>query len=94
MARDVRHVTLGVISFGFALALNDTLSLSTSLSAAFTSATSFPNAQLRQQDGYSLGFGLTSWLAPGVYIEPGVSFSLGGPGDSFAFGVSVFTFPP
>ncbi len=81
-------------SVGFALALNDTLSLSTSVSGVFTSATRFPNAVLRQQDGYSLGFGLTSWLAPGVYIEPSLSFSLGGPGDSFAFGLSVFTFTP
>ena len=82
------------VSFGYALALNDTLSLSTSVSAFFSGATRFPNATLRQQDGYSLGFGLTSWLAPGVYIEPNLSFRLGGPDDSFAFGVTVFTFPP
>jgi len=81
-------------SVGFALALNDTLSLSTSVSGVFTSATRFPNAVLRQQDGYSLGFGLTSWLARGIYIEPSLSFSLGGPGDSVAFGLSVFTFTP
>jgi len=82
------------LNFGFALGLNDTLSLSTSVSGVFTGATRFPNAELRQQDDYRLGFGLTSWLATGLYIEPSVSFSLGGPGDSFAFGISVFTFTP
>ncbi len=38
-------------------------------------------------------FGLTSWLAKGLYIEPTVSFGLNGPGDSFALGVTVpYTF--
>ncbi len=82
------------LSFGFALAVNDTLSLSTSISGVFTGATAFTNAELRQQDSYSLGFGLTSWLARGLYIEPSVSFRLGGPGDNFAFGISLFTFTP
>jgi excisionase family DNA binding protein len=77
---------------GFALALNDTLSLSTSMSAAFTAATRFPNATLRQQDVFGLTFGLTSRLGRSFYMEPTVSFSLGGPGDSLAFGVSVFSF--
>ena len=52
----------------------------------FTSATRFDNAELRQQDRFSLQFGLTSWLAKGLYIEPSVSFGLSGPGDSYAFG--------
>jgi hypothetical protein len=76
-------------AFGYALALNDTLALSMSVSGTFTGATRFDNALLRQQDSYGLRFGLTSWLARGVYIEPSVSFSLGGPDDSFAFGITV-----
>ena len=79
---------------GFALALNDTHSLSGSLSAVFTGATRFPNATLRQQDAFSLGFGLTSRVSPGVYLEPAVSIGLGGVADGFAFGVSIFTFTP
>ncbi len=82
-------------SFGYALALNDTLTLSMSLSGVFTGAAHFSSAELRQRDSYSMQFGLTSWLAKGLYIEPSVSFGLGGPSDSFAFGITVpYTFPP
>ena len=77
------------VAFGYALALNDTLALSMSVSGVFTAATQFDSAELRQQDSYALRFGLTSWLARGVYIEPSVSFNLGGPDDSFAFGITV-----
>ena len=77
------------VSMGYALALNDTLTLSTSVSGVFTCATRFDNAVLRQQDSYSLQFGLTSWLAKGLYIEPSVSLGLTGPGNSVAFGVTV-----
>lgn len=81
------------VSMGYALALNDTLTLSTSVSGVFTGATRFDNAVLRQQDSYSLQFGLTSWLAKGLYIEPSVSLGLTGPGNSVAFGVTVpYTF--
>ena len=82
-------------TFGYAYALNDTLTLSTSLSGLFTSATSFENAELRQRDLFSLQFGLTSLLTKNLYIEPTVSFGLNGPGDSFAIGVSLpYTFEP
>ena len=63
------------------------------VSGVFTSATRFDNAELRQQGRFSLQFGLTSWLAKGLYIEPSVSFGLSGPGDSYAFGLLVpYTF--
>jgi excisionase family DNA binding protein len=81
-------------NLGFALALNDTHSLRGSVAAAFTGATRFPNAALRQQDAYSLGFGLTSRVSQALYLEPSVSFGLGGVADGFAFGVSIFTFTP
>jgi excisionase family DNA binding protein len=61
------------ISLGYALSLNDTLTISTSVSGVFSSETNFGNVTLRQQDTYSLSFGLTSWLAEGLYIEPTVS---------------------
>jgi hypothetical protein len=71
-------------TMGYAYALNDTITLSTSLSGLFLSETDFDNATLRQQELFSLQFGLTSWLAKGLYIEPTVSYGLNGPGDSFA----------
>ncbi len=78
-------------TMGYAYALNDTITLSTSLSGLFLSETDFDNATLRQQELFSLQFGLTSWL--GLYIEPTVSYGLNGPGDSFAIGVTVpYTF--
>ena len=77
------------VTLGYALALNDTLTISTSVSGLFADATSFDNATLLQQEGYSLQFGLTSWLATGLYIEPSVSFGLSGPGNSVAFGVTL-----
>ncbi len=80
-------------TFGYAFALNDTLTLSTAVSGLFTSETDFDNATLREQELFSLQFGLTSWIAEGLYIEPSVSFGLNGPGDSFAIGVTVpYTF--
>jgi len=80
-------------TMGYALALNDTLTISTSVSGVFAGGTSFDNATLRQQDSYSLQLSLTSWLARGLYIEPSVAFGLNGPGDSVAFGVTVpYTF--
>lgn len=82
------------VTLGYALALNDTLTLSTSLSGVFSGATRFPSgAELRQQDSFSMQFGFTSWLAKGLYIEPSVSFGLEGPTDSVVFGVTVpYTF--
>lgn len=94
-SRDFADLTLlepedqASISFGYALALNDTLALSMAVSSTFTGATSFDTAALRQQDRHALRFGLTSWLASGVYIEPSVTFNLGGPDDSFLFGLTV-----
>jgi hypothetical protein len=77
------------ITLGYALALNDTLTISTSVSGLFSGETRFATATLLQQEAYSLQLGLTSWLAKGLYIEPSVSFGLSGPGDSVAFGVTV-----
>jgi excisionase family DNA binding protein len=81
------------ITLGYALALNDTLTISTAVSALFSGETSFANATLLRQESYSLQLGLTSYLARGLYIEPTVSFGLSGPGNSVAFGVTLpYTF--
>ncbi len=80
---------------GYALALNDTLTLSTSVSGVFSRAARFSAAELRRNEDFSLQFGLTSWLAKGLYIEPSVAFNLNGPGDSFVFGLTLpYTFLP
>ena len=81
------------VTLGYALALNDTLTISTSVSGLFSGRSTFTNATLLRQEIYSLQLGLTSYLAPGLYIEPSVSFGLSGPGDSVAFGVTLpYTF--
>ncbi len=82
-------------TLGYAYALNDTITLSTALDALFLSETDFDNVTLRQQELFSLQFGLTSWLAKGLYIEPTVGYGLNGPGDSFVIGVTLpYTFQP
>ena len=80
-------------SLGYALALNDTLSLSTSVSGIFTSETTFTNAILQARKRFSLQLGLTALLKEGLSIEPTVSFDLNGPGDNVTIGVSLpYTF--
>ena len=82
-------------TIGYALAVNDTLTLSTSVSGVFSREADFTAASLRNNEFFSLQFGLTSWLANGLYIEPTVAFNLNGPGDSFVFGLTVpYTFFP
>ncbi len=82
-------------TLGYAYALNDTITLSTVVDALFLSETDFDNATLRSQELFSLEFGLTSWLAKGLYIEPTVSFGLNVPGDSLAVGVTLpYSFEP
>jgi hypothetical protein len=79
------------VSVGYALALNDTLAINMAVAGLFTGAgTTVDNTRFRQPGTFSARFGVTSWLARGLYVEPSVSFGLTGPGRSFAFGL---TFP-
>ena len=81
------------INVGYALALNDSLSINTSVSGAFSGRTRFAIGNLRRRDVYSLSFGLTSWLTKGLYLEPTVGIGLNGPAQNFTFGVTVpYTF--
>jgi len=81
------------LNVGYALALNDSLSISASVSGAFSGRTRFAIGNLRRQDAYSLSFGLTSWLTKGLYLEPTVGIGLNGPAKNFTFGVTVpYTF--
>ncbi len=77
------------VSVGYGLALNDTLAISSAVSGLFNGATTFNNVTSRQIDFFSLRFALTSLLTEGLYFEPSVTFGLGGPGDSFALGVTI-----
>jgi len=81
------------LNLGYALALNDSLSISASVSGAFSGRTRFAIRDLRRQDAYSLSFGLTSWLTKGLYLEPTVGIGLNGPAHNFTFGFTVpYTF--
>jgi hypothetical protein len=80
-------------SLGSAVALNDRLSLSTSVSGVFTAETTFSHVVLRARQRFSLQLGLTALLTARLYIEPTVSFGLNGPGDTVTIGVSLpYTF--
>lgn len=81
------------VSMGYGLALNDTLAISMAVTGVFTDSARIDRAALRQPGRFSARLGLTAWLAKGLYIEPSVSFGLNGPGDSFAFGLTMpYTF--
>jgi hypothetical protein len=55
----------------------------------FTGKTTIDGIAARQPSVFSARFGLTAWLAEGLYVEPSVSFGLSGPGDGFAVGVTL-----
>jgi hypothetical protein len=80
------------VTLGYAFALNDVLSLNTSVAGVYTSQTDFDdpaNTLLRQEDAYFLQLGLTAWLTEGLYIEPSVSFDLSGRDNGFVLGVTL-----
>jgi hypothetical protein len=77
------------VSLGYALALNDSLAISTAATALFSRARTFEDPDSRRVDTFGLRFALTSSLARGLYIEPSVSLGLSGPARSFAFGVTL-----
>lgn len=82
-------------TFGYAYALNDTLTLSTAVSGVFTTRTRFGNITFPSSEQYSIQFGLTSLLTNKLYIEPVVSFGLSGVGSDVSFGVNLpYTFNP
>ncbi|WP_187276554.1 helix-turn-helix domain-containing protein [Parahaliea maris] len=83
------------LNLGYAFAINDTLSLNTTLSGLFIDETRFDNATLLSDELFSLQFSMTSWLAEGLYIEPAVGFRLNGPGKGFFIGMTLpYTFEP
>lgn len=88
-------------TFGYAFALNDTLTLNGSVSGFFTRQTRFESTIggqevtgfLSSQERLSLQLGLTSLVTENLYIEPSVSFGLTGTGSNAAVGVNIpYTF--
>jgi hypothetical protein len=78
------------VSVGYALALNDTLAISMTVSGIFRGGvTLLDSARLRLPANYVARFGVTSWVAKGLYIEPSLSIGLTGPGRSVAFGLTM-----
>ena len=77
------------LSMGYGLGLNDAVAISMTVTGLFTGSTTFGNATSKQPAIFSSRFGLTSRLGEGLYIEPSVSFGLGGPDNSVAFGVTL-----
>jgi excisionase family DNA binding protein len=81
-------------SFGYAFAVNDTLSLSTRLTGVFTRGTDLQGVPQLETERFFLQFGLTTLLSEGLFLEPTVSFALNGP-SSVTLGLSLpFTFTP
>lgn len=64
-------------SLGYAYALNDTLTIGTSVSGIFPQGAKTDGISLSQtKKQFSLQLGLTSLLSKDIYIEPSVSFGL------------------
>jgi hypothetical protein len=74
---------------GYALALNDTLTLNTSLTGTFAGRNSFDAAVLRQTETFNLVFGLTTRVSRALYLQPSVGVRLNGPGNGVVFGLNI-----
>ncbi len=67
---------------GYAISLNDSVAVSTSVSGTFTTRTTFEDSDLpplNATERFSIRLSLTALLAEGLYVEPSVGFSLNGP---------------
>ncbi len=77
------------LTAGWAFSVNDSLTLSTSVSGTWTTETEYPTVILPSREDYSLRLGLTNMTRHGVYIEPSVTLGLSGAGNWVAFGLTV-----
>lgn len=78
---------------GYAFALNDTVILNSALSGSFNLATSFDNADFRQNEAFNLIMGLTARISRKLFVQPSVSYRLNGPGSGVLFGLNFpYTF--
>lgn len=77
------------ISMGYGLGLNDTLAISLAVGGSFTGRATSDAGTIQRPSAFNVRFGLTTWLAQGLYLEPSISFGVSGPGHPFAIGVTV-----
>ena len=77
------------VTLGYSFAVNDGLSLNSSVSAQIVASTDFSDQTLRSDEVYSLRLGMTQTWRPGYYVEPSVTFGLKGPASFVSFGLSV-----
>lgn len=77
------------LTVGYAFSLNDTLSLNTAISSAFTRGATFTNAELRPSSTSTLQLGMTARVARGLYLQPSLTYRLNGPGSGFTLGLNV-----
>lgn len=94
-SRDFNDITLlepehtTALSFGYAFALNDRLSLNTWVETSYQSETEFTDATLRENDFSTLQLGLTAQVARGIYLQPTVAVGLSGVGSAFSMGLNI-----
>ncbi len=94
-SRDFDDITLlepehtTALSFGYAFALNDRLSLNTRVETSYQSKTVFTNTTLRENDFSTLQLGLTAQVARGIYLQPTVAVGLSGVGSAFSMGLNI-----
>ena len=76
------------VTMGYGLGLNDTLAISMGVGGLFAASRSEAGTA-RPASVFSVRFGLTTAIAPRLYLEPSVSLGLSGPGHRFAIGVTM-----
>jgi hypothetical protein len=89
LAARFRSADVVDLAMGYGLGLNDTVAISMAVSGAFARTTTLEGVTSRRPSIFGVRFGLTAWLAQGLYIEPSVSFGLTGPGDTVTLGVTL-----
>ena len=74
---------------GYALAVNESLALTSALSGVLLFPSDFTVADLRSRELVNLEFGLTVELDEGLFVEPSVAFGLNGPADDYSVGLTI-----
>ena len=77
------------VSMGYGLGLNDTLAISMAVGGLFTGKAATDAGTIQRPSAFNVRFGLTTWLAQGLYLEPSISFGVSGTGHPFAIGVTM-----
>lgn len=76
-------------TLGYSVALNDRLTLNTSVTGSFVAETEYTTMSLPEDQRLTLNIGLTSLLGRRFYVEPTLSFDLTGTGRNVSFGLNL-----